>query len=256
MSEVAKVHWQTEGQGPDLVLVHGWGMNGAVWSACSRELSKHFTVHTVDLPGYGLSHQVSYQSMQELADMLLDEAPEHAIWLGWSLGGLIATHIAHFYPSRVSQLVTLASSPKFSEGEQWRGIKKDVLSAFMAQLSNDFELTIERFMALQAMGSPSARQDIKLLKQAVLSRPMPCPNALMLGLEWLDNLDYRPQLSQLSMPVHRWYGRLDGLVPVRIVKQLDAQMSTHQSHIFAQSSHAPFITETDEFVTRVIGLRV
>ncbi|GAL23196.1 biotin synthesis protein bioH [Vibrio maritimus] len=86
MSEVAKVHWQTEGQGPDLVLVHGWGMNGAVWSACSRELAKHFTVHTVDLPGYGLSHQVSYQSMPELADMLLEQAPESAIWLGWSLG--------------------------------------------------------------------------------------------------------------------------------------------------------------------------
>ncbi|MGF1772325.1 pimeloyl-ACP methyl ester esterase BioH [Vibrio wakamikoensis] len=251
MSSSAKVHWQVEGQGPDLVLVHGWGMNGAVWSACVSELAEHFTVHTVDLPGYGYSHQIGYESLTELVNALLAGAPERAIWLGWSLGGLIATHIAHEYPARVSQLVTLASSPKFSQGEGWRGIKQDVLAAFMTQLSDNFTVTIERFMALQAMGSPSARQDIKQLKQAVLSRPMPCPDALMLGLQWLDKLDYRSELAALTMPVHRWYGRLDGLVPVRVASLLDRQMEAHQSHIFTASSHAPFITETAEFIARV-----
>ncbi len=122
MSSSAKVHWQVEGQGPDLVLVHGWGMNGAVWSACVSELAEHFTVHTVDLPGYGYSHQIGYDSLTQLVDALLVEAPERAIWLGWSLGGLIATHIAHEYPARVSQLVTLASSPKIFPR---RGLARD-----------------------------------------------------------------------------------------------------------------------------------
>ncbi|MBY6199071.1 pimeloyl-ACP methyl ester esterase BioH [Vibrio hangzhouensis] len=254
MSSAAKIHWQREGQGPDLVLVHGWGMNGAVWSQCIGELTQHFTVHSVDLPGYGFSHEVKYQSLDELTDLLLEGAPTHAIWLGWSLGGLVATHIASEFPERVAQLVTLASSPKFSEGEQWRGIKKEVLSAFTSQLTDNFKLTIERFMALQAMGSPSARQDVKYLKQAVLSRPMPSPQALMLGLNWLENLDLRAQLCELSMPVHRWYGRLDGLVPVRIARQLDTLSEQHFSHVFTDSSHAPFITEQEGFIDRVKAL--
>ena len=41
------------GQGPDLVMVHGWGMSGAVFDSVARELAQNFCVHLVDLPGYG-----------------------------------------------------------------------------------------------------------------------------------------------------------------------------------------------------------
>ncbi len=43
------------------------------------------------------------------------------------------------------------------------------LECFYRTVAGRLSLTIERFMALQAMGSPSARKDVKLLKQAVLS---------------------------------------------------------------------------------------
>ncbi|CAH0524383.1 pimeloyl-ACP methyl ester esterase BioH [Vibrio hippocampi] len=254
MTQSTELYWQAQGEGPDLVLLHGWGMNGAVWQNCIDQLAQHFRVHCVDLPGYGFSHQVDCDSMEALTDRLLKQAPSQAIWLGWSLGGLIATRIAQQAPQRVTRLVTLASSPKFSEGEQWRGIKKQVLANFTQQLVEDFSLTIERFMALQAMGSPSARQDIKCLKQAVLSRPAPNFSALALGLKWLDEMDLRPALSQLTVPVHRWYGRLDGLVPVKITQTLQQTTQGHDSFIFQQSSHAPFITEQEGFISQVIRL--
>ncbi|MCV5870744.1 pimeloyl-[acyl-carrier protein] methyl ester esterase, partial [Escherichia coli] len=47
-----KLHWQSFGQGPDLVLLHGWGMNGAVWQQTVESLQPYFRVHVVDLPGY------------------------------------------------------------------------------------------------------------------------------------------------------------------------------------------------------------
>ncbi|MFA0438829.1 pimeloyl-[acyl-carrier protein] methyl ester esterase, partial [Vibrio sp. 10N.286.49.C2] len=254
MSQDVKVHWQTDGQGPDLVLVHGWGMNGAVWEQCTQRLKGCFTVHTVDLPGYGLSCDVSCQSLPELVELVLRDAPAQAIWLGWSLGGLVATQIASQQPDRVSQLITLASSPKFSQDLPWKGIKKEVLNAFTEQLSANFSLTIERFMALQAMGSPSARKDVKQLKEAVLSRPAPAQEALHLGLDWLGNLDLRPVLQDLEMPVHRWYGRLDGLVPVNVASMLNDEHLDHHSHIFSGSSHAPFITELDAFIDQLTSL--
>ncbi|MCL9776444.1 pimeloyl-ACP methyl ester esterase BioH [Vibrio methylphosphonaticus] len=254
MSQDVKVHWQTEGQGPDLVLIHGWGMNGAVWEQCIPKLKDCFTVHVVDLPGYGLSGEVSCQSFSDLIPLVLEDAPSRAIWLGWSLGGLVATQIANQHPDRVTQLVTLASSPKFSQQLPWKGIKQEVLSAFTEQLSKNFTLTIERFMALQAMGSPSARKDVKQLKEAVLSRPMPAPEALHLGLDWLGSLDLRQALREIDIPVHRWYGRLDGLVPVNVADVLDSEMRAHNSYVFTGSSHAPFITELDSFVGKVKSL--
>ena len=87
-------YWQSTGRGDDLVLVHGWGMNGAVWHQAVEQLSQHFRVHVVDLPGFGHSHQLHFETMEELAQQVLHSAPDNAIWLGWSLGGLVATHIA------------------------------------------------------------------------------------------------------------------------------------------------------------------
>ena len=48
--------WQTVGTGNcHLVLLHGWGLNAEVWRCISEELASQFTVHLVDLPGYGRS---------------------------------------------------------------------------------------------------------------------------------------------------------------------------------------------------------
>ncbi|AUI85045.1 pimeloyl-[acyl-carrier protein] methyl ester esterase [Vibrio azureus] len=245
------LYWQTLGQGPDLVLLHGWGMNGAVWQQTVESLKQDFTVHIVDLPGYGHSAQYHAADLAQIAEMLLVQAPEQAVWLGWSLGGLIATYIAEQAPERVSKLITVASSPKFSADSSWRGIQPQILSAFTEQLLEDFSLTIERFMALQAMGSPSARQDVKQLKQAILSRPQPNPDSLLVGLNILADVDLREVLSKLSMPVLRLYGRLDGLVPIKVASALNTQLPHTQQFIFSRSSHAPFMTEQNEFCEQI-----
>ncbi|GAB3529288.1 MULTISPECIES: pimeloyl-ACP methyl ester esterase BioH [Photobacterium] len=244
----AKLHWQTEGQGSDLVLIHGWGMNGAVWQQLLPLLTPHFRVHLVDLPGYGHSREHHAGNIEEMAYQLLENSPESAIWLGWSLGGLVATQAAIQAPERVNALVTVASSPRFAAENTWRGIKPQVLNDFQRQLSDDFQLTVERFMALQAMGSPTARQDIKLLKQAVLSRPQPNPKALASGLQLLADVDLREQLDQISQPWLRLYGRLDGLVPVKVAAELDALAPRSERQVFAAASHAPFISHPEEFV--------
>ncbi|MEO6118672.1 MAG: alpha/beta fold hydrolase, partial [Methylotenera sp.] len=50
----ANLHIESTGTGPNLVLLHGWGMHGAVWQPLVKKLSKIFTLHLVDLPGMGL----------------------------------------------------------------------------------------------------------------------------------------------------------------------------------------------------------
>ncbi len=252
VTQQAELYWQESGQGPDLVLIHGWGMNGAVWQQTVDTLSQHFTVHVVDLPGYGHSSHCHADNLEGIGQLLLRGAPDKAAWLGWSLGGLVASYLALYHPDRVSKLITVASSPKFSAEGRWRGIQPQVLSQFSQQLTEDFTLTVERFMALQAMGSPSARQDVKQLKQSVLSRPMPDPHSLTLGLQLLAEVDLRQALATLQVPMLRLYGRLDGLVPVKVAAELDRQWPESESHVFAQSSHAPFITESEQFCQRIV----
>ncbi|HHK9554390.1 pimeloyl-ACP methyl ester esterase BioH [Enterobacter sichuanensis] len=247
--------WQTAGTGNcHLVLLHGWGLNAEVWHCISEELASHFTLHLVDLPGFGRSRGFGAMSLDDMARQVLDAAPQNAIWLGWSLGGLVASQIALSQPERVKALVTVASSPCFSAQEAWPGIKPDVLASFQQQLSEDFQRTVERFLALQTMGTETARQDARTLKQTVLSLPMPEVEVLNGGLEILKTVDLREPLASLAMPHLRIYGYLDGLVPRKVVPLLDALWPESESQVIAKAAHAPFISHPVEFCSALIAL--
>ncbi|APG20296.1 UNVERIFIED_ORG: pimeloyl-[acyl-carrier protein] methyl ester esterase [Kosakonia oryzae] len=250
------IWWQTKGEGDcHLVLLHGWGLNAQVWDCITPELSAHFTLHLVDLPGYGRSTGFSPLSLGQMVDIVLAQAPERAIWLGWSLGGLVASRVALQAPERVSTLVTVASSPCFSAQGEWAGIKPEVLAGFQHQLSEDFQRTVERFLALQTLGTETARQDARQLKNAVLSLEMPSAEVLNGGLEILKTADLREALSSLTLPFLRLYGRLDGLVPRKIVPVLDGMWPASESIVFAKAAHAPFISHPVEFCETLLALK-
>lgn len=250
------IWWQTTGEGNcHLVLLHGWGLNAEVWHCISEELSSHFTLHLVDLPGFGRSQGFGAMALEEMAECVLQQAPENAIWLGWSLGGLVASQVALTHPERVQALVTVASSPCFSACDAWPGIKPDVLAGFQHQLSEDFQRTVERFLALQTMGTETARQDARALKKTVLALPMPPVDVLNGGLEILRTVDLRESLTSLTVPFLRLYGYLDGLVPRKVVPLLDALWPESESLIFAGAAHAPFISHPDAFCQALVALK-
>lgn len=249
--------WQTEGEGKiDLVLLHGWGLNAEVWHNIIPELSTHFRLHLVDLPGYGRSKGFAALGLEQMADIVLSQpqAPAQAIWLGWSLGGLIASQIALTHPERVQALVSVASSPCFTARNEWPGIKPDVLSGFQHMLNVDFQKTVERFLALQTLGTEHARQDARLLKSVVLAQPMPDVEVLNGGLAILKTADLRASLATLAIPHWRIYGQLDGLVPRNIAELLDASWPQSISHILPKAAHAPFISHAESFCQLLVSL--
>lgn len=246
------LYWHTEGEGKrDLVLLHGWGLNAQVWQGIVARLAPHFRLHCVDLPGYGRSLGYGTLPLNAMADIVLAQAPEQAVWLGWSLGGLVASQAALSAPARVSALVTVASSPCFGAQQEWPGIKPEVLQGFQQQLSEDFQRTVERFLALQTLGTGSARQDARLLKSVVLEQPMPSIDVLVGGLDILRQTDLRQAMETLTLPMLRIYGALDGLVPRKVARLLDERWPDSDSVVMAQAAHAPFISHPDAFAALV-----
>jgi pimeloyl-[acyl-carrier protein] methyl ester esterase len=237
-----------ENDKPVLVLVHGWGLNHAVWQQILPQLAEHFVVLTPDLPGFGLAtHYPEPYTLADVAAMVATQIPAGSLVLGWSLGGLVATQIALDYPDKVKALALVASSPCFVAGDDWPGMAPAVLSQFAAALAKDVALTIDRFLAIQALGSETARQEIKLLKQALLSLPLPQPVALAGGLTILATDDLRSRLTELCMPVAGCYGRLDSLVPAAMLTKLQALLPQSEFTVLPKASHAPFISHPLEF---------
>lgn len=196
------------GQGQDLVLLHGWGMNGAVWHGIAQQLAAHYRLHLVDLPGFGNSplHEGGEYTLPWLAEQVATVLPEKCHLLGWSLGGLVASQLALTRPERLHSLITVASSPCFMAREDWPGIAPKVLAGFNQMLAGDFMHTIERFLAIQAMGSEHARNDIRQLRHWLAERPAPQLAALEAGLGLLADVDLRDELVGLDLPWLRLAG--------------------------------------------------
>ena len=237
----------TASRKPSLVLLHGWGMNKAVWQQWLPLLETDWTVSTPDLPGFGESnHYPEPYRLDAVCQQLEAELPESAVLCGWSLGGLVALALAARYPKRVKALVLLAASPCFMAQGHWPGMAEAMFRQFQQQLSQDINQTIQRFLAIQAMGSPSAREDIKQLRQTILQQPTAQPAALKGGLELLANSDLRDELTQLELPVFAGFGRLDTLVPMSVIDALSACQPKALIYRFEHASHAPFISHPDE----------
>ncbi|MDA5496173.1 pimeloyl-ACP methyl ester esterase BioH [Yersinia aleksiciae] len=248
-----QLYWNICGEGDrDLVLLHGWGLNAEVWHCIIDRLSPHFRLHLVDLPGYGRSKDFGAMSLSDMAAIVLQQAPEQALWLGWSMGGLVASQIALSHPERVNGLITVSSSPCFTAHDEWPGIRPEVLAGFEQQLSEDFQRTVERFLALQTLGTESARQDARLLKAVVLQHQMPEVEVLTGGLEILRTEDLREALAACDLPFLRIYGYLDGLVPRKVASLLDSAWPHTQSVVMKGAAHAPFVSHPDDFSNLIL----
>ena len=98
------VHTNTQGQGPDLVLIHGWGFHSGIWNRFARALSLHHKVTIIDLPGYGASNMIDNEyTLTNIIESLTPHLPRKATYLGWSLGGLITIKLTAMHPEKVTR---------------------------------------------------------------------------------------------------------------------------------------------------------
>ncbi|XZQ57071.1 MAG: pimeloyl-ACP methyl ester esterase BioH [Arsenophonus sp.] len=245
--------WRMFGKGKrDVVLLHGWGLNSEVWRTIEVECSSYFRLHLVDLPGYGHSNLFPPMSLQEMADIIWQKAPKQAIWIGWSLGGLVASIIALNHQTEIAGLITVASSPYFSQQKNWPGIKPEVILEFEQQLEINLHRTIEHFLTLQTFNTKGIYENIRLLKLAILKQPLPSIIVLNAGLKILRTTDLRKFLVTLNKPFLRIYGDLDKLVPREVVPIVDKLLVNSHSVVIKHATHAPFISHSKEFIKLLV----
>ena len=255
---------EVAGDGPPLVLLHGWAMHGGVFAPLVARLREAFTLHVVDLPGHGGSRASGVPlELGACARAVADVVPP-APWLGWSLGGLVALQAAHAWPARIPALLMLCASPRFvrggaapvdgAAGAEWRhGVSAEIFRDFAAGLRTDYRGTLDRFIALEAFGSDHAREEIRGLRAEVLARGEPDPSVLADGLELLERSDLRALLPALAVPSLWLAGRRDRLVDPRAMEAAAALAPGATFAVVEHAGHAPFLTHADVVARHVRG---
>ncbi len=167
------IHYTIKGEGPCIVLLHGFLLSSSIWVDLAPNLSKKNKVITIDLPGHGKSGCISeIHTMELMAEVvnyiLVENNILKASLIGHSMGGYIALAFTEKYKTKVKTLVllnstTLPDSPerkinrdraiRVIQNNSQVFIKMAIKSLFPENKQNKFTSEIDLFIK-EALGFP------------------------------------------------------------------------------------------------------
>jgi pimeloyl-[acyl-carrier protein] methyl ester esterase len=237
---------------PVLALVHGWGMNARVFDILTGLLADKFEVRAFNLPGHGGREPLTQNTLQSWADDLVQQLPEEATLLGWSLGGQVAMRVALDHPERISRLILLAATPRFVAADDWpHAMAMKDLNDFGAALLTDPQATLLRFLSLQTRGMEGQKAMLQQLRQTMLAAPQPHPAALAAGLEMLLANDLRDAARQLRQPALIVHGALDTLSAPAAGAWLANALPDARHVELPRAAHAPHLSHAAEVAAEI-----
>lgn len=231
----------------DRLYLHGWGLHGGIWAETVARLPGD----APDLPGYGDTLSVTPYTAETLADAVAARLDGPTDVIGWSMGGMTALALAARHPDKVRRLALVGTSPAFVNRPGWgHGLDAEVVEGFARALSQDYQGTLQRFLALQARGDDEARAVIARLRQQVLDQE-PRPETLAAGMDLLRQVDLRDIIDQVVCPTLVVHGAYDALCPVAAGRWLAAFLPDATLAEHPRASHAPFLSHPAWFVETV-----
>jgi len=224
-----------------VILLPGWSFDSSVWCEVAAALSARWQVICLDLPGHGGS-PVRYfpRQLQAVCAMLAVQVSTPAIWIGWSLGGMVALAMAHFFPSLTQGVGMVAAGPRFTQAQDWPwAMPLATLRAFQQEFYRQADKTMQRFISLQAHNTSELRLLRTLHRQVTPTDHQVLADGLEALASWdLRAVQYAPWLC---------LGQQDRLLPVALGEHWKV---AHLVEI-EQAGHAPFITHPQLFVQQL-----
>ncbi len=247
---MTRLHIESIGEGPDLVLLHGWAMHSGIWGSVRDPLSRQFRLHMIDLPGHGLSSACEPGTLDQLVEIIAEILPERCMIGGWSLGGQIAMELALREPERVQKLALISTTPCFAKRDNWEwGMEHKLLQLFLENLKLNYATTINRFLTLQMSGDRDASKILSQLRKHFFQRAEPDSHALHTGLKILQQSDLRDHITAIQQPVLILHGENDVITHPAAADWMHQQLPRSQRVMFPHCGHAPFLSYPGQFVT-------
>ena len=217
--EDRQLFYTVQGEGPPLLLLHGWTQSSAVWSAFVPTLSKEFKVYSLDLHWHGRSSVLNSQfSIQQTALDLMAFLKalklEYSYLMGFSFGALVVLQMAAYDSRNLRAMVLMAASAQYNGGEN-----QELAASFSFEnLPKDF---IEALHELHPGGEEQLR-------------PLFDPT-----------LDYRidlkkKDLNQIKIPTLILQGQKDEIFGVAPAKNLALNMPNAELITFSKAGHDLF----------------
>ena len=239
------------------VLLHGVGGGRTIWgpegSNTTTALAQAgYTALAVDLPGYGDSPRrpsLSLAVMAEAVCELLDTMDiTEAIWIGHSMGGMVAQVAVAHHPSRVSALVLACTSPAFGkpDGAWQQGFVKDRLAPLDAGLGMT-HVAHQLVPGLVAPGAPA----IVMARASQLMAAVP-EITYRQAIASLVGFDGRSALPHIQGPVLCLAGALDTTSPPEVLRRMAQRIPGGVYQCLSEAGHIANLEQPEAFNQAVI----
>lgn len=224
------LHYERQGSGEVLVLIHGFLGSRQVFDKVFGPLQENFDVIRIDFPGHGKSelqpeHQSVYDYAQEIVEVLKHEYVEEAYWLGHSMGGyiLLAALEKELHPIKKA---ILAYSSETADSEETKD-KRDKQQAKIRE--NGSKAFVDE--ALPGFFSQHAQQnDIQFAKE-VAYEATEAGLIAALGAMKTRN-DQHKLIEETDTPILVLQGKHDKVVPpIETANPLVKKVVTDTGHL-------------------------
>jgi 3-oxoadipate enol-lactonase len=237
------------GKGPALFLFHSLLSDRASFDAIVPKLAQSFRVIVPELPGFGQSEAVGgglAGVAERMAEAVRDAAGgDDAIVLGNGYGGFVALQMAIRHPGIATKLILADCGAAFSEeGRQ----------AFrnMAAASKTKGLAAITDVAMRRLFAPEFQErhpDLMRDRREAFLRTD--TEVFQAACAALAELDLRPELARVKIPVLVLVGEHDEATPPPMSRELAAGLPDARLKIIAGCAHVPQLQAPDVFLDAI-----
>jgi len=148
---------------PTVVLLHGVGLDHTAWAAVTSLLGEDYDVVAPDLPGHGSRPLAPGPvTLADLADGVAGDVPPGSHVVGFSLGALVAQHLAVHRPELVATLTSVSSVCRRTPAEREAVLER------LAVAEQDFAASAEASVRRWYDGTDVSAADVRRTEQTLL----------------------------------------------------------------------------------------
>lgn len=253
-----KLHVTDLGEGKPIVLIHGWPLSDEMYEYQYQYLSRRgFRVIGITLRGFGKSDKpygkYDFDVFSDDIKVVLEKLDiQNATLGGFSLGGAVVLHYVTKYNSaHISKLALFgAAAPSWKQREGFPdGLPNEVVQGLINATKTQREDLIASFGAGFVAKEGNISKNVeKWLENINLQAS---PYAMTESITALRDLDLRPQLSKINIPVIIFQGVYDKNCPLVWAEQLQKGIKNATLIRFENSGHALFVEEMEKFNTEL-----
>jgi len=253
-----RLHVEEQGDGPPILLIHGWAMSSAAFQPLSSRLAGGHRIVRYDLRGHGSSPPSGSATLQDhaadLAGLVESLALEDALVIAWSLGAQVLLRALPAARARLRGAVLVGATPRFTLCDGWsHGLPARQVEVLAQRFRRDPARTRARFLA--DMLAPAERDRLGAEGIASLDASMPVPDAgaALEGLGILASADLRAELPAVDLPVLLLHGAEDPICAPGASEAMAGAIPGARRIAFPASGHAPFLTRGEEVAGAILA---